>query len=248
MTLHVRPSPPLYLKLGQEIDRYTLRRRLNHGWEGTAYLCEEKDTGIRRVIKFYRPKRAYSIKQRLLNVARNCDALAGTNVFATYHHMGQLDWRGGELHYLVFDFIEGPHLYAKMKGSLWRKDWKPLEALETLCRMSEKLAKAHTLGIALGDWGLGNNVILKHEYDPIWIDGSHGSANKPYRDYYGDWVTLLHLASRLKARRPRSARLNEIYEWLYDWSGEHFSRSTFANIHEGFKHFTELTRKFCAKN
>jgi serine/threonine protein kinase len=227
------PQPSFRLGINRKIDNYKLLRCLGHGWEGTAYLAQERGSHAIRVLKFYRLYDDVTSKY-LTQVARICESLGQMSVTARYFHSGQWYRQAEKLPYCVFEHLDGIRFEHLLKRKHWARGWGETEAIGTISMLAFKLALAHDQGFALGDFENGNNIILCRNNDPVWCDASFVAEDgKPNRDFREDWRMLLLIVEQLAMRKPRSRQIAKIENWLRSWRTHDFNRRSMELIHSG---------------
>ncbi|MCW2244984.1 hypothetical protein M2352_000575 [Azospirillum fermentarium] len=230
----VKPVPAFRLRQGCEVAGYTLLHPVGRGWESTSYLAAEHLSGAMRRLKLYRLYDPGDIAA-IGHAAATFERLHGTGAVPTYHHMGI--WRRNareSVPFLAFGFIDGEPLVRLLKPGRWRRGWNEMTGLRLLSAMAGKLAAVHALGLAVGDFADGNNVIVQDRRDPVWCDLDPGSPDEPNQDQANDleqWFTILDAMAkhepvspliaqavrrlgRIRSRRFRAGTMSEIVERL----------------------------------
>jgi hypothetical protein len=206
------PSPPLHLPPGTLIDGYRLGRRLGHGREGTVYRAVERSSGITVALKLICDT-GPSSRHAARHTARVFHQLRGTGAVAVYHRLGLATTAcGTALVYLVFDHLTGPMLADLLECRRWHRHWGEADAVVVLQRLTARLAMVHRLGLAVGDFELGNNIILTGgaALQPVFCDLDPGSPGAPNRDFATDLELVHGIAATLAGVSAPSRRIATI--------------------------------------
>lgn len=129
---------------GTIIGPYEIIRRLGSGGMGDIYLAEDTRLGRKVALKAlpaHFTKDAERVHRFQLE-AKAASALNHPNIITTYE-IGQLD----ELHYIVFEFVDGQTLRRRMKTALFTI----AEALQVASSVAAALLGAHEAGIVHRD-------------------------------------------------------------------------------------------------
>lgn len=205
----VKPVPAFRLGRGCEVAGYTLLHPVGRGWESTSYLAAERLSGAVRRLKFYRAYDSGDIAA-VGHVAATFDRLHGTGAVPAYHHMDI--WRRNAREsapFLALGFIDGVPLTRLLQPGRWRRGWSDMTGLRLLSAIAAKLAAVHALGLGVGDFQDGNNIIVKNRRDPVWCDLDAGTPDEPNRDRETDlwhWFTLLDAMAEHRPVSPLIAR------------------------------------------
>jgi len=197
-----RPRP-LLLASGTLVHGYRIVRYLGHGWEGIAYRAVEQLTGAVRVLKVYEVSNSREFDY-VCHVARSFERLAASGAVARYHHMGEYRSIAARHYaYLVLDHIPGPPLARLLTR---KRTWGRRTACAIGLRLWSRLAAAHRLGRAIGDFEGGNNIVVAPGAWPLFCDIEAGTPTSPNTRYKQDVLLLAALIHRL-GRHARCVEL-----------------------------------------
>lgn len=178
------------LKIGTRIGNYKIIKPLGRGWEGEVYQVEEVPTEAKRAMKILRKV----VKKTVRNYTHTAwffEQLSNTGAVARYYHMGQwfLDDDEG-IYYLVFEKLNGPLLIDYIKKNKNKRSFDAPLRLKLFINIVDKVVKIHRLGLAVGDFSLGNNIILVNNTNPVFCDLEPGKADKPNVQFVEDLIEL----------------------------------------------------------
>ena len=220
------PPPPAQPP-GTVLDGYRLERWLGAGTEGTVYQATERLTRVPVALKLlHEPGRAG--EQLAGRTARVFHRLRSTGTVAAYRRAGRINERV----YLVFEHLEGVPLAPLLRRRRWSRAWEADAAFLLLAALARKLAAAHRLGIALGDFSHGHNILLLAGYDPVWCDLDAGSLGWPNRNYGFDLELLAEIAADLAAIQPCCPTLGCAADLLRQALGSRATRSRMRRLAE----------------
>lgn len=226
----LNPTPAFRLGCGCVVAGYRLLRCLGRGWESTSYLATEEASGVLRRLKFYRPC-SDRPPGYLGHTAATFDLLHPIGAVPAYHHMSV--WqrnRREHIPYLVFGYIDGMPLTKLLDRGRWGRAWRPEMALGLLASMARRIAAAHALGRALGDFEYGNNIMVLTNGGAMWCDLDPGSPDEPNDWYEGDRNDLFTTLDRLLALQPVAPAVERAARAIGRWRGCRVRQQTFERI------------------
>jgi serine/threonine protein kinase/Tfp pilus assembly protein PilF len=134
--------------VGRQFSHYQVLSRLGAGGMGEVYLA--RDLALERQVAIKVLPALFTQDadrlQRFVREAKAASALNHPNII-TIHEIGKTPLAGGDLQYIVTEFIEGETLRQRLRGA----GVQPAEALDLAAQMAAALQAAHAVGIVHRD-------------------------------------------------------------------------------------------------
>lgn len=183
---------------GDLIAHYRIQRWLAAGAEGSVYVARDVRDGTLRTIKVLRGRNMVAEARHTVGVYRRLVSVDSVKRFIEWGVLsGQ---RGvGERPWLAFGFVRGRSLADCIEGGQIKN---PLSVLLGVCHA---LAPIHRLGLAVGDFDAGRNLLIENVTRKIRfcdLDAGTPGFAPPTRD--DDLEELLRLARRLNRSCDRA--------------------------------------------
>ena len=198
------------LPTGTRVGNYQILDQLGSGYEGVVYRVVEIPTGISRALKIMYSNTEQSL-QHILHTARTFERMGSSGATPRYHHTGHtyLNHRGDSAYYLVFDLLEGITLLEFASSISGEAQARLAEAIRLIYRVAEQIAKVHKLGLAVGDFDSGTNILILHRCGtPVICDFDPGKKNLPNVSFKNDLHELWSLTQLVLRRARVEWRLN----------------------------------------
>jgi hypothetical protein len=176
---------------GDLIAQYRIQRWLGAGAEGTVYVARDVRNGTLRTIKVLRGRNMVAEARHTVAVYRRLAAVDSVKRFIEWGVLsGQ---RGvGERPWLAFSFIRGRSLADCIQAGRIKN---PLTVLRAVC---DALAPIHRLGLAVGDFDEGRNLLRENVTRKIrFCDLDAGTPGFAAPTSEDDLEELVRLARRL---------------------------------------------------
>ncbi len=152
---------PSVLKPGQKIGHYTVKFQIGHGGMGQVWLAKDDRLGRDVAIKVLPPEFADD-PERVNRFKREAYAVGQLNHsnIVTVHDTDKVADLGGELHFIVTEFIEGKTLRTLMTESnlTWR------DAVMIAAQVASALNAAHSVNIIHRDIKPENIMVLANRH------------------------------------------------------------------------------------
>ncbi len=146
---------------GRQVGRYELQRELGRGAQATVWLAHDPRLQREVALKLLSADADASMRDEWLNEARACSTLKHPNVVPVF----EADEDGGQP-YLVFEYVEGGTLSAKLKA---KPRLPAREAVALMLGVLDALAAAHDQGIVHRDLK-PSNILLGGDGRPRVMD------------------------------------------------------------------------------
>jgi serine/threonine protein kinase len=199
------------IKPGTLIGNYRISYHLGRGFEGEVYAAQELGTGVKRAIKFHSEDHPDTTKYLALR-ARLLERLTSTGAVVQYCHSGR-EFLGGRFVpavYHVLELVEGEELRAYLGKITGTKQQRTARALVLILGIASHIARVHRLGLALGDFESGQNILVrKSNGQPVFCDALFNYPSRANRDYRNDLQELRDLCV-LILRRTRAPELRRL--------------------------------------
>lgn len=176
------------LKPGTRVGNYRIIRPIGRGFEGEVYCVREIPTGAKRAIKIYPEDHPDTIRDLVFR-ARLLERLACTGATVRYYHLGRefLDGRFLPVLYQVLELVEGAQLPIYLRRITGTKRRRTARALALILAITSHIGRVHRLGIALGDFDTGENILVRNRSgQPVFCDALFGANGRPNQDYGND--------------------------------------------------------------
>lgn len=220
------PTPAFRLGKGRQIHGYRLISCLGNGWEGTSYLAHEELTGAVRRLKFFRTNTEEEVRQ-VRTIASTWNRLSQSGAVPTYHHMGIWQRHGEEeIPFVVTDYVEG----IPFPTFLASKKWNDREMIAILGRIAQKLAATHALGLAIGDFEHGTNILLTQDHQPFWCDIAPGEKRKPFRGIAADAEDFFSIVDAVLSQLEPSSAAIQTLSSTNNFRDQTWRKGTFRRV------------------
>lgn len=183
---------------GDLIAHYRIRRWLGAGAEGSVYVARDLRDGTLRTIKVLRGRNMVAEARHTVALYRRLAMVDSVKRFVEWGVLsGQ--WGVGERPWLAFSFIRGLCLADSIEAGQIKN---PLAVLRAVC---DALAPIHHLGLAVGDFDEGRNLIRENVTRKIrFCDLDAGTPGFAAPTCEDDLEELVRLARRLNRSCDRA--------------------------------------------
>lgn len=190
---------------GDQVDRFLVSRFLGAGEEGDVYLATDIRNGVKRTLKLLRGRDMVDDAQHTADYFRRLSRVRSVKRFRSWGVL-QRQTGVGERAWLLFDYVHGVSLAEMLALGRVRS---PLGLALRLC---EALIPVHRLGLAIGDFDHGRNLIVERSTGLLkFCDLDAGTPHSPapkLEDDLGETLSLTRTAYRcLGTVMPKTVRV-----------------------------------------